>query len=137
MDWQAEVFYQCWQRMTAPEPTPEPEPSAWSVEKASNRLAKKLAQIEAGTLLPRELTTLREVTQELREAIGLKSKERAASLIEQLERSWGQVNKLQLRTFAEGGNMPLLELCAAALNEAQRVMSQALGLVNSLGSTRS
>ena len=88
------------------------------------------------TPLPRELTTLIEVTGELQQAVALKARDRAARLIEQVQDGWQRVNTLQLKTSAEGGNMPLLVSCAEALNEAQRVRATALSLVNNLGSTR-
>src|SRR5688572_23999062 len=57
-----EPHWQWWERMTAPAPepvptpapvAPEPDVSPWVVEKASNRLAKKLRQVASGVLVPR------------------------------------------------------------------------------------
>lgn len=82
--------------------------------------------------LPRSVTSPREVTQELREAVALGAKDRAAGLVEQLEKQWLRTYKEQLQWSRDRGSMAVLEAFAEALNGANDVRSRAIRLVSGL-----
>jgi hypothetical protein len=59
MDWRAEDFWHWWMRYTSAQwtaqqfaPEPEPEPSAWEIEKSRNRLERITEKVERRRWLP-------------------------------------------------------------------------------------
>jgi hypothetical protein len=82
--------------------------------------------------LPRSITSPREVTQKLREAVALGAKDRAVGLVEQLEKRWLRTNKEELQWSRDRGSMAMLEAFAEALNGANDVRCRAIGLVSGL-----
>jgi hypothetical protein len=82
--------------------------------------------------LPRSFVAVQELTQELREAVALKAKDRASGLLEQLERQWLRTNREQLAWSAQGKSMDVSIAFADALNEANEVKGQALVLTTGL-----
>jgi hypothetical protein len=83
--------------------------------------------------LPRSLTDLLETTQEQIEATKLGAKDRAAGLIEQLNKARLRATKEQIEWSRQGKSMDALIAFADALNATHDAKARAIILVNGLG----
>jgi hypothetical protein len=86
--------------------------------------------------LPRSITTLQDLTQQLREAVKLGAKDRTAALLERLESARLRANREQIEWSRVGGSMAVLEAFADALNATHPAKGAALALVHGAGGTK-
>jgi hypothetical protein len=88
---------------------------------------------ETAVEVPRSISNLQEIVDELKQAIALQAKDRCASLLDQMDRARKHCNAEQLEWSRLGKDGRVGVIFADTLNEANVVRGRALVLTTGLG----